>query len=62
MSDLRDRLCCCLCHPQMLQSMPELLDLDMETPEWKQKFVSYLTLEIVFVFLTIDWLSIWEKP
>ncbi|GFE72125.1 hypothetical protein [Chroococcus sp. FPU101] len=60
MLEIRYRLCCCLCHPKILESMPELLDLDASTDEWRQKFLAYLTLQIVFAFLLIDWISIWN--
>lgn len=60
MGEIRHRLCCCLCNPKTLQNMPELLDLDTATPEWKQKFVAYMTLQVVFVFLLVDWVGIWS--
>lgn len=60
MKEIRYRLLCCLCHPTVLQSMPELLDLDTETDEWRQKFLAYLTLQITFVFLTVNWIKIFD--
>ncbi|MBD6620646.1 hypothetical protein FNW02_33975 [Komarekiella sp. 'clone 1'] len=58
MKEIRYRLLCCLCHLTSLQSMPELLDLDMETDEWKGKFLAYITLQVTFVFLTVNWVKI----
>ncbi|MBD6620152.1 hypothetical protein FNW02_31265 [Komarekiella sp. 'clone 1'] len=60
MKEIRQRMLCCLCHPTALQSLPELLDLDTETPEWKEKFTAYLTLQITFIFLTVDWIKIFD--
>ncbi|HEY9657598.1 MAG TPA: hypothetical protein V6C65_03975, partial [Allocoleopsis sp.] len=61
MAEIRYRLCCCLCHPHSLSVMPELLDLDAATNEWRSKFLAFVTLQITFIFLTIDWIGIWEK-
>lgn len=61
MSEIRYRLCCCLCHPKILEAMPELLTLDAGTDEWRQKFVAYMTLQITFVFLLVDWIEIWKN-
>jgi hypothetical protein len=61
MKDIRHRLLCCLCHPTTLQSVPELLDLNAETREWREKFTAYLTLQITFVFLTVDWVNIFNE-
>ncbi|MBH8564444.1 hypothetical protein I8748_20035 [Nostoc sp. CENA67] len=60
MKEIRYRLLCCLCHPKALESVPELLDLDAETVEWREKFTAYLTLQVTFVFLTVDWINIFE--
>ena len=61
MKEIRHRLCCCLCHPKVLEAMPELLDLDAATDEWRQKFVAYMTLQVTFVFLLVDWIGIWGQ-
>ncbi|MGG6263193.1 hypothetical protein ACQ4M3_07925 [Leptolyngbya sp. AN03gr2] len=60
MSEIRHRLCCCLCHPTTIQSIPGLLDLNPATLQWQELFFGYLTLEITFVFLAIDWFGIWD--
>lgn len=60
MKEIRYRMLCCLCHPQSLQSMPQLLDLDTKTLQWREKFSAYLTLQITFVFLTVDWVKVFE--
>lgn len=61
MAENRHRLCCCLCHPTVLQAMPELLDLDAATEEWRSKFVAYITLQVVFVFLMVDWIGLFNE-
>lgn len=61
MSEIRYRFCCCFCHPSVLSVMPDLMELDTETTEWKQKFITFLTLQICFVFLTIDWLKAFDN-
>lgn len=61
MDQLQRRLCYCLCHPSYLEALPELMDLDASTDEWRGKFVSYLTLQVTFVFLTTDWIKIFKK-
>lgn len=61
MKEIRHRVLCCLCHPTTLQSIPELLDLDAETLEWREKFTAYLTLQITFIFLTVDWINIFDS-
>jgi hypothetical protein len=61
MKEIRYRLLCCLCHHKSLESTPELLDLDTESIEWKEKFAAYITLQVTFVFLTVDWINIFDK-
>jgi len=60
MAEIRFRLCCTLCNPKILESVPALLDLDTETKEWKEQFTVYLTFRVVCVFLLVDWISIWQ--
>ena len=61
MKEIRFRLLCCLCHPKSLKMMPELLDLEMSSQEWKQIFMAYLTLQVTFIFLSVDWIAIWSE-
>lgn len=53
------RLAACLSHPSVLMRIDEsMINLDTATKEWRGKFAAYLTLQICFVFLMIDWLDI----
>lgn len=62
MKEIRFRLLACLCNPKILdEAYPELLDLDMATDEWKDKFKSYLSASIIFLFLMIDWIEIFKE-
>lgn len=58
---IRHRLYCCLCHPDLFWRMPGLIDKDIRSEEFLETFGAYLTLEITFVFLTIDWIEIFKK-
>jgi hypothetical protein len=61
MKEIRHRMMCVLCHLSVLkQASPDLLDLDASTEEWRLKFVSYLTLTLTFVFLSVDWIKIFK--
>ncbi|MBD2438791.1 hypothetical protein [Nostoc sp. FACHB-110] len=60
MKEIRYRLLCRLCHPTALQIMPELLTLDVRTVTWKETFSSYLVTQIVLVFLTVEWIKIFD--
>lgn len=61
MKEIRYRLCCCLAHPKSLEAIPELLDWDTATPEWRSRFVAHITLYVTFVFLMVDWIEIFDK-
>jgi hypothetical protein len=51
--ETRLRLLSVLVHPTSLQSIDGLLDLEMESEEWKVKFISYLSLQVPLKFLLI---------
>lgn len=61
MKEVRIRLLAVLCSPKCLQYYPDLMDEDTSTKEWKLKFISYLTLQVAFTFLTVDWLKVLQK-
>lgn len=55
------RVAVCMCHPAVLSRVdPLFIELDVSTKEWRSKFGSYLTLQICFVFLGVDWLEVFE--
>lgn len=58
--EMRYRLISCMCHPTSLESVPSLLDLDSATEEWKIRFAAYVTLQSSFIFLTVDWIKIFD--
>lgn len=55
------RVVVCMSHPSCLMRIDQaLIDLDASTVEWRNKFASYLTLQICFVFLAVDWLEVFS--
>lgn len=55
------RVAACMAHPSVLMKIDQsLVDLDTSTSEWRQKFAGYLTLQICFIFLMIDWLEVFS--
>lgn len=61
LAEVRHRFCCCLCHLNVLKGYPNLLDLDTATLEWKEQFVAFLTLYVTLVFLSVDWISEFDR-
>lgn len=60
--EIRHRLACCLMHPTALSKMPELLEIhNITTDEWLKRLRSYVTLAVVMIFLTVDWISIFSE-
>lgn len=59
--EIRHRLLCCLCHPNLMLMMPGLVEEMKSGEDWQLTFTAYLTLEIVFIFLTIDWIEIFSE-
>jgi hypothetical protein len=61
MRDVRIKMLICLCHPEITQLFPELLDLDTSTDKWKIKFLSFVTLQICFIFISVPWIEEFKK-
>ncbi|HEY9811303.1 MAG TPA: hypothetical protein V6D13_18415 [Halomicronema sp.] len=61
MREIRHRICCMFSFPKILECYPELLTLTINTDEWRRFYIHSLFFFISIIFLTVDWIKIWDK-
>jgi hypothetical protein len=61
MKEARYKLILCACHPKSMNYPgSKLLDLKMDSDRWRVAFVSYISILLSFIFLSVDWIGLFS--
>lgn len=58
--EIRHRILCVLCHFQAMKEEIKLARLSPNTQEWKDRFGIYLAGTVCSIFVTVDWVNIFD--